>query len=1009
MKTINYHLRYWHPALLYLGAMIFMSYLPLKTNAQDSNAISVRGTVTDLENRYPVPGVNVVIKGTMNGSVTDIDGKYSINAPDANSTLVFSSIGYTTQEVALNGRSVIDIAMAEDVQSLEEVVVIGYGTQKSKDVTGAVSSISEKDFADMPIQGVDQALAGRIPGLDVVSSGTNPGSNSQIRLRGNRSFTASNEPLIILNGVPFYGSINDLNPDDVQSIDVLKDASSTAIYGSRGANGVIIITTKGGEAGPPKFTLESYAGPKIAYGRLPYQNAEQYAERGREALRQAGNYTDPNTNAALDEAFFDPTEFGNIQAGNSFDYPEALLQNGFQQKHQLTVRGGSEAVDYNIAGNIFNEEGLFPGRVFNRYNLSAKLNFSLSSRVTAGTSILLSHNIMEAKTDDGVLNAAVRTSPLGSPYNADGTLRYLPTGDGFSPHPLADYEWDAFRWDNKRWAAYVTTFADVRILPELNYRINLATDLRLQNIKSSQGQFSYNRRGGPPIAGINTSVANQNLYESILTYNKTFNGNHQLTVTAIHGFQTSKEETASVDVSELPYETSRYHNIGSAETITSVDSDLREWNLLSYAGRVFYAYKSKYLMTLSFRADGASQFSPDHKWGYFPSVALAWNIAEENFLNSSEWLSNLKIRVSYGVSGNQGIDPYQTQGSLSRTTYAWDESPAYGYRAATLANPTLKWESTETYNIGLDFGFLSGRINGSMEMYQTNTFNLIMLRLLPINTGYNEVLENVGSTSNRGFELALNSINIEKTNFNWSSGLSFYLNRERIVELFNGQEDDIGNQWFIGYPIQVYYDYNKIGIWQLNEVAEAAEYNREPGQIKVQDLDGNGAVNDADRKIIGTRQPDFVANLSNRFTYKNWDFAFTTYVRWGNTIYVGHFNPASGKRYNHLALDYWTPSNPTNAHPRPDDDVQGSLQGSSQAYRNGSFIDLRQLSLGYTLPKLLLNKTFLSSVRVYFSGENLLYWTKSEMRKFNMNPEWSDDAELMPAIRTLVAGINVSF
>lgn len=977
--------------------------------AKEVPPLAVSGTVTSEADGATLPGVTVVVKNTGTGTVTDVEGKFNLNVAHEDDILVFSSIGYITQEVSVNGRSVINISLAEDMQNLEEVVVIGYGTQKSKDITGAVSSISQKDFADMPIQGIDEALAGRIPGLDVVSSGTHPGFNSQIRLRGNRSFTASNDPLIILNGVPFYGALNDINPYDIQSLDVLKDASSTAIYGSRGANGVIIITTKSGEAGPPKFVLESYAGPKIAYGRLPYMNGEQYAERGREALRQAGNYTDPNTNTDLDRMFFDPTEFANIQAGNSFDYPAALLQNGFQQKHQMTIMGGSEAVTYNISGNVFNEEGLFPGRAFNRYSMSSKLNFTLSPKVTAGTSVLLSHNVMKAKTDDGVLNAAVQTSPLGTPYNEDGSPRYLPTGDGFSPHPLADYEFDAFRWDNKRWAAYLTTFVDVKILSNLNYRVNLGTDIKLHNVKSSQGQFSYGRRGGPPIAGINHSVANQNLYESILTYDNTFNENHQLTLTGIHGIQGSREETASANVSQLPYENSRYHNIGSAETINAVGSDLKEWNLISYAARVFYGYKSKYLMTLSFRADGASQFSPNHKWGYFPSAALAWNISQENFLKNSNVLSNLKVRLSYGVTGNQGIAPYQTQGSLSRTTYAWDETPAYGYRSSTLANPNLKWESTETYNIGLDFGFLGGRINGNIEMYNTNTFDLIMLRLLPINTGYNEVLENVGNTNNKGFEMALNSRNIDRPDFSWNSDLSFYLNREKIVELFNGKEDDIGNQWFIGHPIHVYYDYNKVGIWQLDEATEAAEFNREPGQIKVQDLDGNGAVNDADRMIIGTRQPKFVVNLANQFTYKNWDLAFTAYARWGNTIYVGHLNPHSGKRYNHLALDYWTPKNPTNAHPRPDDDVQGSLQGSSQAYRDGSFIRLRQLSLGYTLPNSLLNKTFLTKARIYLSGENLWYWTKSEMGKFNMEPEWSGNAGLMPAVRTFITGINVSF
>ncbi|MEX2568221.1 MAG: TonB-dependent receptor [Cyclobacteriaceae bacterium] len=969
--------------------------------------VPIDGIVVDM-NGAPIPGVTVVVEGTTSGTVTDFDGNFNLDVAEG-AVLVISFIGYQTQRIPIGNQTSLDIILREELSALNEVVVVGYGTQEKKDLTGAVSSISSKDFADMPVQGVDKALAGRIPGLDIVSSGTTPGSTSQIRLRGNRSFTASNEPLIILNGVPFYGSINDINPYDIESIDVLKDAASTAIYGSRGANGVIIITSKSGQVGPPKFTLESYAGPKMAYGKLPYQNGEQYAERGREALRQAGNYTDPNTNTSLDEMFFDPIEFGNIQAGNSFDYPSALLQNGFQQKHQLTVMGGSEGINYNIAGNVFTEDGLFPGRQFNRYSLNTKLNFKFSDKVTAGVNMLLSHNAMEAKADDGVLNAAVRTSPLGSPYDEDGNPRYLPTGDGFSPHPLADYEWDSFRWDNKRWAAYLNTFADFRILPELNYRINLGTDVKLHNLKSSQGQYSYNRRGGPPVAGNSSTIANQSLYESILTYDKTFLEHHKITATAIHGIQTSREELFNTNVSNIPYETSRYHNIGSAEIINSVGSDLREWNLISYAARLFYGYKSKYLLTLSFRTDGASQFSTDHKWGYFPSAALAWNIMEENFINPSEWLSNVKFRVSYGVTGNQGIDPYQTQGGLSRTTYAWNESPAFGFRSSTLANSDLKWESTETYNIGLDFELYEGRVNVNMEAYHTNTFDLIMLRLLPITTGFNQVLENVGNTRNRGFELGANTVNIDQNNFRWNTDVSFFLNREEIVELFNGKEDDIGNQWFIGQPIHVYYDFKKTGIWQLEEEAEAAEYAREPGQIKVLDLDESGTVNDADRMIIGSRQPDFVANIANNFTYKNWDLAFTTYVRWGNTIYVPHFNPASGKRYNHLALDYWTPNNPTNAHPRPDDDVQGSLQGSSQAYRDGSFIRLRQLSIGYSLPPSLTERISLTNSRIYLSGENLWHWTKSEIGRFNMEPEWAGNAGLMPAIRTFVLGVNVSF
>lgn len=968
---------------------------------------AVTGVVKD-DQMQPLPGVSVVIKGRSEGVQTDLEGKFSITASPAE-TLVFSLLGFHSLEVPLDGQEQLEIRLVPSLESLEEVVVVGYGSQKRKDVTGAVASISAEDFADIPISNVAQALSGTIPGLDVVASGNLPGDGNQIRLRGNRSFNATNDPLIILDGVPFYGSINDINPYDVQSIDVLKDASSAAIYGSRGANGVIIITTKRGQTGPPKFTLESYGGPQIIYGLLPYGNGEQYAERGREAFRQAGNYPDPNTNDELDKMFFDPIEYENLKAGRWYNYPKALLQNGYQHKHQLTVAGGSEAVTYNIAANFYQEEGMLPGRVFDRYSLRSNLDFTLSPKVTAGTSVLLGYNIIEAKTTDGALTWAYQNSPLGQPFNEDGTPNFNPTGDGFQPNPLADLEWDSYRWINKRWSGYLSAFAAWQIIPDLKYRINVSTDINMYNYQESAGYYSISRSRGTANAVRDNSVISRNLIENVLTYDKTFNEDHQLTLTAVQSLQTSKEETNGATVSGVPYELSRFHNIGSASEINGVRSDLREWALQSYVGRVFYGYKSKYLATLSIRADGASQFSPDHKWGYFPSVALAWRISEENFLHSHDWISDIKLRLSYGVTGNQAISPYQTQGALSSTIYVWGETGAFGYRPTELSNTNLKWESTEVYNIGLDFSFLNGRINGNLEFYNTNTYDLLMLRKLPITSGYDDVLENIGSTNNKGFEIALSSLNIVKPDFEWGTDLSFYLNREKITELYNGKVDDVGNRWFIGEPIHVYYDFEKIGIWQLEEADEAAQTAREPGQIKVRDINGDQEYNDLDRKVIGTREPKFVVNLNNRFSYKNWDLALQTYARWGNMIYVGAFNPHSGKRWNQLVFDYWTPENPTQAYPRPDDDVQGALNGSTLAYRDGSFIRLKNVVLGYRIPKTLLDRTFLSSARVYFSGENLWYWTRSEMREFNMEPEWSGDAGTFPAVRTMVLGVNVTF
>jgi len=1008
-------------AVLFLPERAFSQQLSLVASAAEKGsgvkaakgpvqAREVTGRVTD-NGGVALPGVSIAVKGTSRGTVTDADGSYSISAASGD-VLVFSYIGFTAREVTVGNEATVDVALGENTKALEEVVVVGYGTQKRKDITGSVASVSAEDFADIPMPNIGAGLTGRIPGLDVVTSGAGPGATNQIQLRGQRSFTASNDPLIIVDGSPFYGSMNDINPYDIKSVDVLKDASSTAIYGARGANGVIIITTKRGITGPPKFMIESYAGPQMIYGRLPYANAEQYAEIGREAYRAIDGYPDTETNEQYDAVIFDQIELEAIKrGGKGLDYQDMLFQNGHQQKHQLSVMGGSEAVKYNFSGSYFNQEGIIPGEVFDRYSMRTNLDFTLSPLVTAGTSILLNYSLNQRKTGPGTLNQVFQSSPLGKLYEDDGTPRFTATLDGLVLNPMADYIWDSYRWDNKRWSGLVNAYAQVKILPELTYRLNLGTNFNLATIKESAGYYSLTRNLGTPTASIGNTVDNLKLYESILTYDKTFRDKHQITVTAVHGLQSSRIETSGAGVSDLPYELARYHNLGSASLVNAVNSNLIETDLLSYAGRVFYGYNSKYMLTLSIRADGASQFSENHKWGYFPSVALAYRISDESFMKRTQsWLSDLKLRLSYGVTGNQGISPYQTQGGLSRTVYSWNQAPGFGYRPTELVNRDLKWETTAVYNFGLDFGFFTGRLQGSLDIYNTNTYDLLMFRNLPITSGYEQVLQNVGRTNNKGIELGLSSVNISTPNFSWNTDFSFFHNRTKIVELYNGEVDDIGNRWFIGQPIQVYYDFKKIGIWQLNEEAEAATYGRQPGQIKVQDVDNDGAITDKDRVILGSRQPDFIANITNRFSYKSWDLSFQTYARWGGMTSVEGFAPFSKKRYNKMVFDYWTPSNPTNEYPRPNQLYEeGGLNGSTLTYRDASMISLRQLSLGYTIPKPFTEKLHISNARVFLSGENLAYWTKSELRDFNMKADWAGDVSPYPAIRTMTVGVNLSF
>ncbi len=973
--------------------------------------VQVSGTITN-ESNIPITGATVTLKGTTHSTLTNERGEFTIDAaPDG--VLEISYIGFISQEVSINNQLVINVQLSADQRALEEVVVVGYGTQKRKDLTGAVSSVSAEDFADMPVANVSQALSGRVAGLDIVSSGGDPGSESAILLRGTRSFTASNDPLIIVDGMPFYGTINDINPYDIKSVDVLKDASSTAIYGSRGSNGVIMITTKRGESGKPRFLIESYAGAQFRYGRMPYADATQYADWAREAFRASGGYPDPGVNPKYDDAVFDAIELETLKSGGpGLDYQDLLLQNGHQQKHQLSIMGGSEAVKYNFATNYFNEEGILPDDIFNRISMRTNLDFTLSPIITAGTSIQLNYSINSNKTDPRALTYyAVNGSPLGQVYNEDGSPRFALTTDGFEINPLADYLFDSYRYDNKRWDAFVNAYGEAKILPELTYRLSVGTNFRLATEKESAGYYSIMRNLGLPTANIDNAINNFKLYESILTYNKTFNEDHQLTVTGVHGFQATHTETSGAGVTDVPYEPSRYHNIGSANVVNEVSSSLSEWTLLSYAARIFYGYKSKYLLTLSMRADGASQFADNHKWGYFPSIAFAYNISEEPFMAGfQDWLSNLKLRLSYGVTGNQAINPYQTQGSLERTTYSWNENAGFGYRPAALANKNLKWESTAVYNVGVDFGLWAGRVSGNVEVYHTNTYDLLMFRKLPITSGYDQVLENVGSTTNKGFEVGLRTVNITRPDFKWNTNFTLYTNRSRITELYNGKIDDIGNGWFIGHPINVYYDYQKIGIWQLDEATDAASYGRVPGQIKVLDLNDDGNISAADRMILGDREPDFVANMTNQFSYKNWDFSVTAYIRWGGMTAVGAFAPYSKKRYNKFVFDYWTPDNPTNAYPRPNQLYEGGgLDGSTLTYRDATYITIPQVSLGYSIPRSALDQLHLSNARIYLSAMNLFYWTKSEVRKFNMKPDWAEDTLTYPAVRTVVAGVNIGF
>ncbi|MGK7394661.1 MAG: SusC/RagA family TonB-linked outer membrane protein [Candidatus Cyclobacteriaceae bacterium M3_2C_046] len=986
---------------------------------------NISGLVKSMEDDQALPGVNVVIKGTTQGTVTNLEGQYQIEA-GTDDILVFSSVGYTSEEIEVGNRSVIDLVLMPDIQQLQELVVVGYGSQEKKDITGAMSSVSAKEIMEVPVMNAQQALQGRAPGVDVVNLGNRPGQGVQVRIRGRRSFVAGNEPLFVVDGIPFAGSINDINPADIESMEILKDASATAIYGSRGANGVVLITTKRGTKGKTVVSYDGYYGPSSAYGKVDMMNGEEFAELKRESRRTTGQYPSDGIDPILDENLFEAVEWENIQKGySSTDYQELILQSGHQQSHQLGISGGSDKTVFNVSLSMFNEEGITPGQDFTRFNARINLDHEISPKFKVGTSTLLGYSIQNWGSNPW--GGALAENPLGKPFNDDGTLRFRPTTDGLRTNPLSDLVEGAFVDDRRRYRLFTSLYGRYQVTKDLNFQVNFGPDVRIYRRGLFQGRYTGARAEGAPLARNEHEYIFNYTLENILNYNKKFDI-HSLDATALFSVQQQKEEDYNAQALDQPYESSSFYNLSNSPLIDGYDSDLREWGLLSYMGRLQYGLLDKYLFTFTVRADGNSRLAEGNKWGVFPSGAFAWRIIDEPFMQRLKFVQELKFRASYGQVGNtDNLRPYLTQGGLAGTKYAFLNAPAFGFRPNDIPNPDLRWESTTTFNLGLDFGLFDGRLSGSAEFYIANTNDLIMNRQLPWTSGFGDIQENVGKTRNTGFEISLSTVNLNTpSGFRWSTDFIWNTNKEEIVELYGGTVDDIGNSWFIGHPMTVYFDYEKVGIWQLEEEERAKVYAQLPGQIKLRDQDDNDKIDGDDRIILGNDQPDWVGSINNRIEYKGIDFSMLVFARWGqmvfNNFYTGN-NSLFG-RYNNLDVDYWTPSNPTNANPRPNEDQEFPIYGGTRGYMDGSFLKVRNMTLGYLLPDKILEKTPFSRVRVYANAlQPWIYSPVAEMKNIDpeitRTPEGSgarEGAERtarleadVPSSRMFIFGLNVNF
>jgi len=794
------------------------------TASENAVRRKISGVVRDANNE-PLIGVSVMVRGSTTGTVTDMDGKFVLDNVEDKSVLLFSYIGYVSQSVEVGEQQVINVTLAEDNQLLEEVVVIGYGVQKRRDVTGAISSIKTKDIVAIPTTNALEALQGKVAGVDLISTSGKAGADLSFTVRGERSLNASNAPLILVDGID-YGTTLDINPSDIESIEVLKDASSTAIYGTRGANGIIIITTKKGVEGKSKISLNAFVSSNMITSYPDIMNAKQYADYKREAYRDrtTGEFAD-------DAAVFAPLELEYLTKGYDTDYRDLMMGNGFNQSYELSIAGGNKNTTHIISLGFRDENGLFKNDDYTRFNARIGLDHKVFENVRIGVNFLYTYKDQNNRYSP--MNQANKIVPISKPYDEEGKLEMYPSpGYNTQMNPLLDDQ-KGMRVDNSiTERIFSTLYLNWNITNDLFFRTTLGVDS--ENFRNGFYCDMNSLQGGGVASQSSKThrIRRKITWENVLTYSKDVD---------IHSFQGMVGTSTNMNRFEETYAGGKaqtfggneFHNLGSNSKEKEIGSRLEESQLASFFGRINYKLSDRYMLTASLRADGSSVFAEGHKWGYFPSVALAWRINEEAFLKNAEAISNLKLRLSWGESGQCAIDPYQTDALLGTSTYSFYNDVSYGLYPKTMSNTKLTWETTGVYNLGIDFGFFKNRISGAVDIYTSETRDVLMRRVIPATNGYTDVMENIGKTGNKGIDVTLSTINIMQKDFTWATDITVSHNKEKIKELASGMTKDEANAWFIGYPFKVFYDYKKVGIWQLGEEAAAAENGQVVGDIKV--------------------------------------------------------------------------------------------------------------------------------------------------------------------------------
>ena len=1043
--------------------LILAMFALLQTAGYAQNKV-VKGTITDAAG-LPIPGANVLLKGTKQGTSTDFDGRYSISA-GTGQVLVFSSTGSKTVEMTVGSSSEINVKLTDDVSQLNEVVVVGYGTQKKSDVTGAVASVSAEQLMNRPVPNAMEALQGKVAGVDVTTN-ERPGTVGSVRIRGNRSLTASNNPLYVVDGVPLLSesSIETLNPRDIESMDILKDASATAIYGSRGANGVIIVTTKQGKTG--RFTL-NYAGTVSTsdiVDRAPSMSASDFITFRRWAAYNLNSttYAHPDSpTMANDKLIFDSALDGQTSRDNvlkgwasgtwdpskvtNTNWTDYVTQTGISTEHVISASGGSEKVNtYGSVGYLDNV-GTQKGQWYKRYTakltsnitpvpwfkMNASLNVSWSEQ-DYGMSTLSARS---GTSPDAIYGTAKQIYNIAVPYDANGNVIINPGGES-GVYTIMD-EWNRSTQQSQTLRAlgnFSATFDFGKMwqpLQGLTYKLNFGPDFRhwregVYIDGTSSLKVNANGSAGTNYARLQNRRDLSWTVDNIITYDRTFAAKHKVGATLLQTASSWDYETSSMSANNIPKPSFLWNAMSSVDATNPANnarmgSGLNQRAITSYMARVNYGFDNRYLLTMSGRWDGVTQLSEGHKWDFFPSTALAWRVNNEEFLKGVDWLEDLKLRVGFGVVGNSSVNPYGTLGNISQIFLPFNgmsnqigfttNEPYYTDTQTGMPNKNLGWEKTTQYNIGVDFSFLNNRISGTIDAYKSNTNDLLLRVDIPPVSGYPYIVSNIGETKNKGVEVTLNLIPIQtEGGFTWESNLNCAWQKDQIVELANGANDMISNSWFIGESIAVRYGYDNQGLWQdtPEDQAEMVKWNANgakftPGNVRPVDQNGDYKMDAADRVVVGNNNPNWTMGWNNNFRFHGIELGVNLYGRMGYTASLG--GEALTSHANQRETDYWTPENTDAEFQKP---ILGQATSGSQdpfsgllGFQKAAFVKIRNISLGYNLTKENLSKIGLANMKLYVQAVN--------PGSIYQSLDWYDfDTDRTYFNRSFVMGIEVGF